>query len=80
MAQRVKEPVLSLPWLGSLLRRKFGPFLAWEFPRAVVRSKKKRESFLLSLSLPSLPSLLLPFLPPKHTHTHTHTHTHMQKY
>ena len=42
MAQQVKDPALSLQWLGLLLSRRFDSWLG-EIPYAMCVAKKKKE-------------------------------------
>ena len=43
VAQWVKDPALSLQWLGSLLWLRFDP-MAWIFPHASSEAKKKNAA------------------------------------
>ena len=43
MAQKVKDPALSLQWLGSLLWHGFNPW-PWELPHAINIAKQKSMS------------------------------------
>ena len=58
MVQGVKDPVLPLLWLGSLLWCRFNPWL-WEFPHALgaakKEGKKKKECLNLEHNLSFLP-------------------------